>query len=123
MTLDTNTVHRADEINAAIAGRAVELATTTVTHREKPGSEPVGAAVNEAGVYGESVYDSGAVYAAAVYETWVLGESALGCCVLGGDESPSAFESILKIISNGSFPPSGGREDLMAGERRQLRDR
>jgi len=34
-TLDTNTLDRIDEIRAAIAGRAVEIAITAVTTREK----------------------------------------------------------------------------------------
>jgi hypothetical protein len=122
VTLDTNALDRLKEIEEAIAGKPVELSTTTVTLREHPNAPPVGKSVSETSVWGESFYNSGAVYAAPVYETLVLGESRVGLCVLGGEETPTVFEDILRTISSGSFPPPGSRDSLSAGQRRQLRD-
>lgn len=42
--------------------------------------------------------------------------------VLVSDTDTSRLEAILGIVSNGSFPPPGGRENLSNGQRRQLRD-
>jgi len=103
-------------------GLDVELAPTTVTLRERP-LESSGQRwiVRETAVWNEARWGE-AVWGQPVYETLVLGESRLGMSALGSDESPSCFEEILRIISNGSFPKAGQRDDLSAGERRQLRD-
>lgn len=124
VTLDSN-VLKTDfaKIRAAAGSQEVELAYTTVTLREDARDEGQDEfVVAETGVYDESTYDSGAVYAETphVYETLVLGESRIGLAVIGGDASP--FEAILKIISNGSFPKSGERENLTRRRRAQLRD-
>ena len=55
-----------------------------------------------------------------VLEVAVLGESVLGSCVLAGDDN--YLETLIQIISNGSFPKSGTRGQLSDGRRRQLRD-
>jgi len=54
-----------------------------------------------------------------VVETGVWGESVWGKFLWGGT---TYLESILKIISNGSFPKLGLRGELTDGQRRQLRD-
>ena len=42
--------------------------------------------IPETGVYGESTYDSGAVYAPPpVYESLVIGESRIGFAAIGSD--------------------------------------
>ena len=53
-------------------------------------------------------------------ETAVWGESRWGTGVWGSNESHSRLEEILGIIGSGSFPAK--REELTAGQRRQLRD-
>jgi hypothetical protein len=128
VTIDTNVLDRTarSRVQEAIEGIDVDLATTTVTLRERPetqGETLTGSGVvYEAAVYDESTYDE-AVYAPdVVHETLVLGESTVGSAVLGGDDSPSRLEAILEIIGNGSFPKPGRRESLTEGERRQLRD-
>lgn len=141
VTLDTNTVGHRDRIEEACAGLDVELAYTTVTDRETEGTRFATnrAAVPEVGIYGESRYDSGAVYAdsipeiggwnesrwgsfvwgASVREVLHLDETPLDVGVLADDAPPSTFE-ILDVVSNGSYPR--GREALTRGQRRQLRD-
>lgn len=105
VTLDTGALRPVElsRIEAAIEGRDVELAHTSVTDREK-----------------------GTSYAAptgAITETAVWGESRWGQSVWGNDESAARFEAILDVVSDGGFPPPGSRGDaLSAGHRHQLRD-
>jgi hypothetical protein len=42
--------------------------------------------------------------------------------VFAGESEEDCFETVLRIISNGSFPKPNAREDLTQGERTQLRD-
>lgn len=127
VTVDSNVLlGHMTRLRDAAAGLDVEILTTTVTVREHGGALPsVNPVVAESAVYGESFYDSGAVYgdaAPVVYETAVLGEWRLGMAVLGDDDAPSRFEAILAVIGNGSFPKPGDRDSLTDGQRRQLRD-
>jgi hypothetical protein len=55
-------------------------------------------------------------------ESFVLGESRLDVGALASDDDRDTFEDTLNTISNGSFPPQGERENLSAGQKRQLRD-
>lgn len=127
VTVDSTVLDRhMARLRAAVHGLGVEILPTTVTIREHkkilPSPDPV---VAESGVYDESPYDSGAVYGEsppAVYETAVLGEWQLGMAVLGSDELLTRYESILRVIGNGSFPPPGKRENLSDGEKHQQRD-
>jgi hypothetical protein len=122
VTLDTNVIDHRERIEAACPGLDVELTFTTVTDRETEGTSRAtsGASVIETGVYGESRYGK-ALYA-PVRESFVLGESRLGEGALGADDSPLMMESILAVISAGSFPRPGMRDSLGKGQRRQLRD-
>jgi hypothetical protein len=52
----------------------------------------------------------------------VLDESRLGMAALGDDDSPFRFEVALAVMSNGSFPRPGNRDNLSPGQKRQLRD-
>jgi hypothetical protein len=105
VTLDTNTVDDGRVVEAArLAG--FELARTTVTDRELESSEVQTAFENNR----------------AVIEPFVMGESAMGIAALGSRPVADAFERLLQVISNGSFPARGRRLKLSAGERRQLRD-
>lgn len=129
MTLDTSAVGPPERarVEAACRGRNVELVNTTVTDRELEWTNipPMSAApLFETGVWGESrwgefVWGPGP---RSVPETLVIGESRLGQAALGSDESPLLFEIILRVISNGSFPPPGARDNLSRGHRKQLRD-
>jgi hypothetical protein len=100
----------------------VEFAPTTVTLREQGKALPDPTAIAETGVYSESRYDTGAVYASPVYETVILDETPLGMSVLADDPALALFDAILAIIGSGSFPKPKYRENLSEGERRQLRD-
>lgn len=147
VTVDTNAIGEWDRERmrsaCATADHEVEFAHTSVTDREIEGTDVAAppATLAETGVYDESTYDSGAVYAeplvetgvwnesrwgefrwGSIPETFAIGESRLGQGALGEDVSPSRFEAILAAISNGSFPPHGERDTLTHGERRQLRD-
>jgi len=105
VTLDTNTV---DDGRVAAAARLAgfELAHTTVTERELESSRVQTAFENSR----------------AVVEPFVMGESAWGVAALGSRPVADAFERLLQVISNGSFPGRDRRSKLSAGERRQLRD-
>src|SRR5579872_4210076 len=102
VTLDTNTIDHRERIEAACAGRDVDLAYTTVTSREAEGTT-------------RAVTPN-------VTETLVLDESRLDEAVLGGERAASLLDAILRVIGAGSFPPPGHRDQLTIRERRQLRD-
>jgi len=55
-------------------------------------------------------------------ETAVWGESRWGHALWGGSGDNERLENMLALVSNGSFPPRGQRENLSNGQRRQLRD-
>ncbi|MHB0868239.1 MAG: hypothetical protein ACYC5J_02155 [Chloroflexota bacterium] len=125
VTLDTNILAPTElhSIEEAARGLAIEFAYVTVSARELEGSSispPCGPdVVFETGAWDESRWGE-CVWGGPVGETFVLDESRLDEGVLGADDT--LFESILRIISNGSFPPPGTRDNLTEGERRQLRD-
>ena len=104
VTLDTNTVDDRRVVEAArLAG--FDLAHTTVTDRE----------LESSGV--QVTFENN-----RVVEPFVMGESAIGVAALGSRFVADVLERLLQIISNRSFPARGGRSNLSAGERRQLRD-
>ncbi len=55
-------------------------------------------------------------------EGCLLGESLLGQFVLWPPGSGARFEQVLHLMSNGSFPKPGQRDDLTNPQRNQLRD-
>lgn len=125
VTLDTN-VLAPDELSGieeSTRGLPIELAYVTVSVRELEGSGislPLGQdVVFETGVWGESRYGE-CVWGGPIGETFVLDESRLNEGILAADDD--VLESILWIISSGSFPAPRARGNLTAGERRQLRD-
>lgn len=123
VTLDTNVLDEA-EVASLHAGSEIpcQFAAVTVSIRERGDSSGLSiASVPETLVWGESSWGE-AAWGGPIPEALVLGESPLGAGVLSGVREASVFESALRIISNGSFPPPGRREDLAPGERRQLRD-
>lgn len=103
-TLDTNTLD--DEPCELIRDHAetlgLEVAIVGVTRRE--GRDEV--------MIGDQV----------VPEVMVWGESRWNEGVWSSEELATLFEEALRIVSNGSFPPSDQREELNHGERNQLRD-
>ncbi len=125
ITLDTNAVNPAElsRIEAACAGREIDVAHTSVTDHEQEGTtfSGVRGAVVETGVWDESRWGQ-FVWGGRIPETLVIGESRLGSAALGGDESPTCFEAILDVIGHGSFPPAGRRDGLTSAQHRQLRD-
>lgn len=125
ITLDTNQIGNKElpKIKNALVGLTAEVATISVTDREIRGSniKPFGNIVLETGVWDESEWDK-MVWGESITEGFILGESELGKAKLGSDNSSSVFEEILKIISGGSFPKIGTRENLSIGEKHQLRD-
>jgi hypothetical protein len=105
VTVDTNTVDDPQLVEAArLAGS--DFVRTTVTDRELE-SSGIQAVLPEH---------------QPLYEPFVLGESRLGFAGLGSDIVATTFETILQVISNGSFPPRDRRSILSSGEKRQLRD-
>ncbi len=105
VTLDTNIANDNDLVREGQKA-GLEVLHTSVTDRELMGSS-----INPASA------DS-----PPILETVVLNESLLGQAVLGGPNEQGIFESLLKIISNGSFPSGPNRSNLSDGQKRQLRD-
>ena len=102
ITFDTNIAERVDLVQAAQSA-GFQVFITSVTPRELLPS------------------NIKAVVTDLVPEIIVLDESSFGA-VLASARDGEVFEESLKIISNGSFPPKGKRDNLSDGERRQQRD-
>ena len=105
VTLDTNLVDNEKVIEAACSAGYV-VTHTSVTDRELDGSDVVAATP----------------IPAHIVESFVFGDTCFGSGVLAPDSAEVITEKLLKIISNGSFPAIGGRENLTKPQRRQLRD-
>jgi hypothetical protein len=105
VTLDTNVfparslIERAQKVGMVVAA-------ITVSHRE---------------VEGSSLEDE-VRSLAYLLETGVWDESRWDQAVWGSAEESGRLERALTLLSNGSFPTPGRREQLSAGQRRQLRD-
>ena len=102
VTIDTN-ILPADDLVRLAKQKGYEVVVVSVTEREMNSGDtrlqvPELGQVLETGIYGESVWGK-AVYGSANY-----------------------LEPILQIISNGSFPKAGQRNQLTDGQRGQLRD-
>ena len=124
VTLDTNILDREGKtrLSDCLIGTGIELACVTVSERELQrliNPEAGVQTILETAVLGESHW-GGAVWADTVREDFFLDETPLDTGQLDGDEP--LFESIVSVISSGSFPKPGARENLSKGERRQLRD-
>ena len=102
VTLDTN-ILPADDLIASVLPGLFEFAIVSVTDREMGGSATQ-------------------VNISNIPETMVWDESRFDEAVWGDSESASCLEFCLKIISGGSFPPLGKRDELTRGARRQFRD-
>ncbi len=123
ITVDTNQLdeRRIGRLRAAL-DVPHELAYVTVTARERgSGLRTEMTAVPETMVWGESQWGEG-VWGGPIPEVLVLDESTLGLAVLGSEGHVDVFETALRIISAGSFPQIGSRDELSHGERHQLRD-
>jgi hypothetical protein len=128
VTLDTTVIveyeKKIGELNEVAQKYNLELCVVSVTEREFTGRMPGEIFINsltETGVWGESNWGK-AVWGAPLHEVGVIGEPRIGSFVFAAEELVLVLETILKIISNGSFPPPGARHHLTAGERNQLRD-
>src|SRR5262245_33886112 len=105
VTLDTNLIDHEKVIEAAYSA-GYSIAHTSVTDRELEGTDFVPMTSTPA----------------PIVEPFVFGESCLGSGALAPDVAEAIGEKLLKIISHGSFPAIGLRENLTKPERRQLRD-
>jgi len=125
VTLDTNTLDspKMERVRRVVEGLPVEFVLTTVTERELKGTDlmPDMDLIAETGVWGESAWGS-SEWGGVSKEVLVLNESPLGIAQLGAESDSDSLEEILKVISNGSFPKRGSRDDLSEAQRRQLRD-
>ena len=125
ITLDTSVLgkEKIDKLKEILRENEFDLATTSVTDREVRGSpiKPLYSFFSETVLWDESEWGK-AVWGGDVVEAFVLGESELGKGRLGSSQSATTFETILAIISDGSFPKVNNRENLTEGEKHQLRD-
>jgi len=124
ITLDTSVL---PVDHSLLKNKPVEVAIVSVTGRElkdyKKLSEELKKieSIEETLVFGESNWGQGK-WAPIIYETAIIGESKVGDSLVGAEDEKSVFEKLLKIISSGSFPKLGERDNLNKGERHQLRD-
>lgn len=105
VTLDTNVLPAPDLIKRARA-RGIEVAVSTVTMRE----------------LNDTSWSAAASGLSRQPEVLVLGESLMGEAVLPIEGPDDLLEEILRLVSSGSFPRRGGREQLTRGQATQLRD-
>jgi hypothetical protein len=105
ITFDTNLLGEARLLELARV-HAYDVVFVSVSNREVEGTSFEEAAKGEAIIDGISVW----------------GESRWGEGTWGDDGCRDCFEVALRIISAGSFPPKGSRDNLSSGQRRQLRD-
>lgn len=128
VTFDTNAVPANEEqeqrLRSALKRRPAEIKVVSVTPRELENSsiQVKFEDLPETAVWDETPWGGGVWGGKPVQEVFALGESRLETGVLGGSGAGEAFEEILQIISNKSFPASGKRSQLSDGQRRQLRD-
>ena len=122
VTLDTNQL---DQVQVDRLGELLpsphELAIVSVSARERDETAEL-RTITETAVWGESRWGEAVWGGDPVGEPFVIGESPLGVGVVVDDAHADILESALSVISNGSFPPPGNRDDLSDGQRRQLRD-
>ena len=105
----TVTVHTSifsDDLRAVLELKGFSFAAVTVTERELTG--------HRLAVQLRQI--------SSVPEVAVWGESTWGTGLRGGPPEGACFEDLLRLIGNGSFPPSGKRDNLTTGQRHQLRD-
>ena len=126
ITLDTSAVNAEGlaRVEAACAGRDVEVKHTTVTDRAQEGTgfAATGDTIPETGVWDESRWGEFVWGAETIPETLVLGESRLGEAAIGSDAAPGRLEATLTIINGDRhFPPPGEREELTDKQRNRLR--
>ena len=131
ITIDTNIVDPKEvaPLEAVLTDIPHEIGFVSVTEREH-GYEIgyLGRRVTESGVWGESPWGS-SNWSGPKPAQFVVGESTVApggaipghYDVVAGDGS--LLESALTIISAGSFPKIGQRENLTSNVRRQLRER
>lgn len=115
VTIDTNILDddKIAKIKVAIKGRPIEIAVVSVSDREIKGADikPLPIKILETAMWDESEWDN-SVWGHTVNETLVLGQSNLGNSVLGSTQTADLMEALLKVISNGSFPKVGKRDNL-----------
>jgi hypothetical protein len=104
VTVDTSIF--SDDLRAVLEPKGFSFAAVTVTERELTG--------HHLAVQLQQL--------SSVPEAAVRGESLWGTGLWGGPSEGVCFEDLLRLIGNGSFPPSGKRDNLTAGQRHQLRD-
>ena len=105
VTLGTNILPTADLESAATAAN-IELAIASVTEREV-----------ESTSFANSLDPL-----SRVLETAVWDESPFDGSVFAGEKEVDCFETLLRLISSGSFPKPAARGQLTARQHKQLRD-
>lgn len=105
VTLDTG-ADLPNEVLGRLEVRGFRFSQATVSERETRGTSFHETTRSIATVPEEAVWD----------------ESEWGVGVWGEPEGNDRLETVLRVISNGSFPPPGARARLSEGQRHQLRD-
>lgn len=126
VTFDTNVVP-ANEFQRtmlanAMCDKPIEIGLVTVSERELEGSSITVSfqPILETMVWDESHFGKSVWNADPIKEDAIIGESRIGSCLIAASQFD--FESILKVMSNGSFPKQGLRNKLYPGQKRLLRD-
>lgn len=124
VTFDTN-IYPINDLIPLLKEKNISYTRISVTDREMEGCSLHNCLDNkkteETGVWGESRWGE-CKWGPITYETATIGESRVGECVLGRDNAVDVFETALKIVSSGTFPKRGKRDNLTRGQRNQLRD-
>jgi len=125
VTLDTN-IFPIDDLLVLMRQKSINYKRVSVTDREMANCRILDcldneSKINETGIWNESLWGE-FKWGPVIDETAVVGESKIDLCVVGKNSEIDVFETLLKIISNNTFPRNDKREHLTPGERRQLRD-
>jgi hypothetical protein len=122
LTLDTNCIEHAD-LRAKATEVDAELAAFSVTRNETQ-SSGFGIHLKTISVIPEQLRWRDGAWADGCWADRIWG-SGPDVEYTRGDGSKCVgdpFEDVLRVISNGSFPPPNNRKHLSDGQRRQFRD-
>ena len=122
LTLDTNCIDHEELLRCAQAAGA-DVATFSVSRKETSGSSFAARLETMTVIAEQSVFADG-LFTDNFWadRVWRSGANVTYRREDGDKVVGDPFEEVLAVISNRSFPSSGARRNLSAGQRRQFRD-